>query len=49
MNEQQALEIIADAINKAIQCNIHNKAEIVGIQMAFEVVKAKVTEKTKNE
>lgn len=49
MNEQQALEIIAEAINKAIQCGIHNKAEIVGIQTAFEVVKTKVTEKPKNE
>lgn len=49
MNTNQALEIIAEAINKAIQCNIHNKAEIVGIQTAFEVLKSKVTEKPKNE
>lgn len=45
MNTQQALEILAEAINKGVACNIYSKAEIAGINQAFLSLQKVVKEK----
>ena len=47
MNTKQALEILAEAINKGAACNIHSKAEIAGINQAFMALQEAVKEKDK--
>ena len=47
MNNQQALEILAEAINKGAACNIHSKAEIAGINQAFLALQEAIKEKEK--
>lgn len=42
MSTQQALEILAEAINKAVACNLHSKAEIVGLQAALNALNEKL-------
>jgi hypothetical protein len=44
MNEQQALEIIAEMLNKATKQDVYNKAELFAIQQAF----IKLQEKDEN-
>jgi hypothetical protein len=41
MNEQQALEIIAEMLNKATKQDVYNKAELFAIQQAFVIIQDK--------
>jgi hypothetical protein len=44
MNEQQALEILAEMLNKASKQDVYNKSELFAIQQAF----IKLQEKDEN-